>query len=554
MITWEDVIRWEPGPLQDAVGPLNTAYNNVVACSDDLRDLNTPYGWLGEAATAAANEVDQIIDGLEEYAAEVAAARRSIGDTGDAITGVQNGVREVLDMAGAHHFVIGDDGAIVDNGPPANVPDDQKNTVAQERQHVATDLRARVEEVLRQAEDIDADFCIVLDRILSGHTIDASTNDNQQTSLAAAGNAGDAWGSLSILSPPPADASPSTNAAWWATLSRNQQLRSIHDHPEIMGNRDGIAAWARDKANRAMFDSEYAQLKSRESELHKKIQDSTFKGVFNSAVHELSDVEAKLHSMDKIKEVIARPDRQLLVMDLSHERAQAAVAVGNVDKADHVAVFTPGMTTRVDGDLGSYDTDMDNLRKNTMDQLDRAGRSNETVATVDWIGYQAPQNPIEVASDDIATQGGKDLSKFYEGINDSRPADPHLTALSHSYGTTTTGMALQHGNTGVDDTVFYGSPGIPGIGTHNVQDLHVPDGHVYDIQGRNDPVAHLAQFGQNLDQVKGIQELSAKAEAGPNGQMSESAWHSYYLQDNSTSQFNQASIVAGLPQNAIRKN
>jgi hypothetical protein len=48
MVTWADVTNWKSGPLQDAVGQLNNSYNKLVACSDDLRDINTAGGWHGE--------------------------------------------------------------------------------------------------------------------------------------------------------------------------------------------------------------------------------------------------------------------------------------------------------------------------------------------------------------------------------------------------------------------------------------------------------------------------------------------------------------------------
>ena len=67
-------------------------------------------------------------------------------------------------------------------------------------------------------------------------------------------------------------------------------------------------------------------------------------------------------------------------------------------------------------------------------------------------------------------RGGADLARFYEGIDASRRADPHLTALGHSYGSLTTGYALQQAH-GVDDAVLFGSPG---LGTDHVDDLHVP--------------------------------------------------------------------------------
>jgi len=44
MVGWSDVTRWNPAALQDAVGAINAAYNKLVACSDDLRDINTPTG------------------------------------------------------------------------------------------------------------------------------------------------------------------------------------------------------------------------------------------------------------------------------------------------------------------------------------------------------------------------------------------------------------------------------------------------------------------------------------------------------------------------------
>jgi hypothetical protein len=44
---------------------------------------------------------------------------------------------------------------------------------------------------------------------------------------------------------------------------------------------------------------------------------------------------------------------------------KAAISVGNIDDAEHVAVFTPGFTSTVDRSMVGYDRDMDNLRKQT---------------------------------------------------------------------------------------------------------------------------------------------------------------------------------------------
>jgi hypothetical protein len=72
------------------------------------------------------------------------------------------------------------------------------------------------------------------------------------------------------------------------------------------------------------------------------------------------------------------------------------------------------------------------------------------------MGYDAPQS-VDVASDDNAQQGGQQLARFFDGIDATRPGDPpHMVAVGHSYGSTTTGLALRQAN-GVDDAIFLGS-------------------------------------------------------------------------------------------------
>lgn len=96
------------------------------------------------------------------------------------------------------------------------------------------------------------------------------------------------------------------------------------------------------------------------------------------------------------------------------------------------------------------------------------------MATIAWIGYDAPQVPgwndvtgsVEcgwgVSHDDVARTGAQNLANFYDGLQSAHEGGPgHLTAIGHSYGSLTTGLALQDpGNHGVSDAVFYGSPGI----------------------------------------------------------------------------------------------
>ena len=105
---------------------------------------------------------------------------------------------------------------------------------------------------------------------------------------------------------------------------------------------------------------------------------------------DVAKLQAKLDSLDAIAKVVARGGRQLLTLHTSGERAKAVVAVGDMDTAKHVAVFTPGFTTTADGDLRSNDDKMRKLQEQTRRISNQYGDHGE-VATVTWMGYDAPQ-------------------------------------------------------------------------------------------------------------------------------------------------------------------
>jgi hypothetical protein len=258
---------------------------------------------------------------------------------------------------------------------------------------------------------------------------------------------------------------------------------------------------------------------------------------------------------------ISKPDRQLLLFDLSgHAAPRAAVAVGNVDTADHVAVFTPGFTTTVANGLPGYTGNMAELRHTAQDQLRKAHRGDETVAAVTLIGYDAPQwSTVAEPGRSVflpfdAKSGAKDLAHFYDGINTSRITHPHLTAVGHSYGSTTTGYALQRTTTTtpVDDAVVFGSPG---LGTSVIDALRVPAGHTAAITAALDlvPLAGtVGVLGTEVYDMPGVVQLSSHERTLPDGTtLSGVTGHSDYLTPGSTSQYNIAATIAGLSEQRL---
>lgn len=360
----------------------------------------------------------------------------------------------------------------------------------------------------------------------------------------------------SILPYPPLAGTPEQNAAWWASLSPGVQQALMAISPGVLGNLNGLPATVRDQANRARLRSEASRLDAEITRVRAGLAPRGGPG-YHVAHHDelrrLEQLEAKRASIAAVQETLAKPgQRQLLVLDLSGERAEAAVAVGNVDTADHVAVFTPGLGSTVDGGLKGYDEQMRQLQQQAQRQSDKYGEGG-TVGTVTWIGYQAPQQYGASAFVGQAEAGSDDLAEFYRGINASRADDPHVTAIGHSYGSTTTGLAVQQPGTGVDEAVFVGSPG---IGTSDVDDLHVQGGHTYVVEAQWDGVADLGRFGTDPNQMEGVTGLSAREESVDGRQLGETTGHSTgdangYLADDTASQHNISTVVAGVAEQAV---
>jgi hypothetical protein len=367
-----------------------------------------------------------------------------------------------------------------------------------------------------------------------------------------------------IAPPPPPSAGPAGNAAWWKGLGPQPprpgelselQERVLRENPEWIGNRDGIPAFARDRVNRSLLAKEAARIDQELAAANARWQDAMQQpaGEEGKQVRPRMDVERLTKQRDALAAITATIgiDRQLLVLDLAGgAEPRAAVAVGDVDTADHVAVFAPGFTTTVAGSLGDYVRDMQALQETADKQLAGADRLDESVAAVAWLGYDAPQwnnvsDPHQsVVNNDAAQRGGTQLAGFLDGILASRPDDPHLTALGHSYGSTTTGYALQQVG-GVDDAVLFGSPG---ASTGTIADLRVPPGHVAVLEARGDWIADTGLFGGDPNQLAGVTNLSAREATAPDGTpLDESLDHSEYLAPRTTSQFNIAATVAGLP-------
>ena len=100
-----------------------------------------------------------------------------------------------------------------------------------------------------------------------------------------------------------------------------------------------------------------------------------------------------LQAVDKA--VGDNPNRKLMLLDThSGSQAHAAIAIGDPDTAQHISVTTPGLNTTVHGSIGSMTEEATNLRQESLRQLQNTpGHALDSVSTIAWIGYDAPQVP-----------------------------------------------------------------------------------------------------------------------------------------------------------------
>ncbi len=253
---------------------------------------------------------------------------------------------------------------------------------------------------------------------------------------------------------------PTSLNAWWTRLSRAEQQALLTEHPELVGNADGVPAEQRDEANRAALGNTIARLEERADD--GQLSDAE-KRILENAHHVDDALDENRTYIDPLT---GRELARLLVFQPGIHSGDGAVAIsfGDPDTADHVSVNVPGLTTETSSTDG-------NLQKTRALHDAAVAEDNGSVASVYWLDYDAPSgNPVKpwetldvggVALTGKADAGGERFGDFIGGLraSDEGPR-AHLTAIGHSYGSTTLGHALEDGLP-VDDAIVIGSPGQP---------------------------------------------------------------------------------------------
>lgn len=348
------------------------------------------------------------------------------------------------------------------------------------------------------------------------------------------------------------------SAAWWRVLSGQERQVVIATHPEWIGNRDGIPARDRHQANLILLARAQAQIAADPEIRQAWWIRGTSSGPGDLGLPALIGAGPAMDrylDLRAVRQVIDRgdPPRQLLSLDGAGDRLRAVVGIGDVDTADHVATFVGGFTTTPRGSLGRYDTQLAQVRDRTGQIARTSGMADATTAQVVWLGYDAPQQHEvldpwgrSVLSEQTAKEAAPALARFVNGIDAARDVPPHQVIDAHSYGSVVAAHLLTH-NTGVDDVVLLGSPGVGGAFT-SLAGAGLKPGALNVLAADWDAVAHSGWFTGDPTEVPGALVLSSGWSLVPDlplGTGAASSGHSDYFTAGSTSVENLAAVTLG---------
>jgi hypothetical protein len=342
-------------------------------------------------------------------------------------------------------------------------------------------------------------------------------------------------GAAPVPAIPPGNATPVEVARWWIALPPHLRRQLIDRHAAALGSLAGLPADVRDEANRRQLTRLLARLRAERDRLAGSLPTIPLQLAREALVRSMLTIA---ESVERTLAALAgrRPPAQLLTLDLVGA-GRVAIGLGDVDRAENVAVVVPGM-----GDDAGHGVPGSVGR--AADLLAEASRqSAQSTAVVAWVGYAAPgwrQVPFPAR----ARAGGRMLTADLATLAAARTGEPaHVTLVGHSYGSTVVGAAMQAGPRRADDLVLLGSPGVL---ADRVGQLGISGRHTYVGEAALDPIADTGVFGADPgDHGFGATRIRVDPAPGRPWPDRLLAAHSHYFDPGSESLRNIARVVVG---------
>lgn len=530
-MNWTDIQQWESAPLQTYAVECENKQRKLQTVGEALASpLNSLTG-SGQTVKAVKAALRKQITAIEKEVNFLISSAEIASEGAQGINEIRANADDAKQLAQSWNMTIDSSGNVsIDAAQVKRLKKAGKNIL--DIKYMVDTAQKRVNTALTQAQKLVDSLSQKLASLEAGtfdNHVHYSTTIKSRPTL------------------PPAGASAQENASWWNSLSDDDKQWMINQHPDIIGNLEGVDYTSRNQANRIMLPRLQKQAKEELDAFVAKMNPHMSGPEFE----EFMRLSARVKALDEIDKTLKRDSdgvpRFLMQLDASGPNILAAVSQNNPDDADHIGVIVPGMTTSVAGSIQEYDGHAKVMRE----AAEKAAGPGQKVAMVEFFGYDAPPGVLEASNTDMAQAGAKKLSGFLTGIDAAREhgaGDAHITVAAHSYGSTTAGIAATLVGDGViDDLVQFGSPG---SGVQDVAEFHVPEGHTYVSAAPylEDVVQGLGpddSFGKNPTKMPGYKHLSGKTV--PTSLMPLFDKHSSYFRKDTQANRDIASVIGGKP-------
>ncbi|MFI1171536.1 alpha/beta hydrolase [Streptomyces melanogenes] len=507
VLTWKQLHDLKCAELLDAADGWAAVSTQADAARDRISDemiRGLEATQKGMAAPAAIGRLRRLDRNYDYIRTECGLVRTTLSSLVYELVGFQGQLKDALDDAASLGFTVAADGSVSYPAGGTNVVTNQPNpggsasadTPLMSRPPTlntphpglidpnpnrakAQDIADRIRRVLTAAREADEHFSTALNRLKAepGLDVTESTWKDAAADLAAVRKVSGEYLKKTI----PTGGTPAERHDWWTHLSASQRDEYLAACPDILGNLDGIPAAVRDEANRDNLQLLIGKLSGTDDK----------------------EARAKLDGLRSIDtQLRAAPEPgvpPMYLLGIGEEgNGRAIVAFGNPDASKNVSAYVPGLGTSLDEDFARNDI------ARARATAKGAGFYDPSSASIVWLGYDAPQFEAEkfldvnklaenfaVMGDHDAKVGASAYNQFMAGISTTHEAgDPHVTAIGHSYGSLTVGLAAQqHGGIpGADDIILVGSPGTE---AKTADDLGVGRDHVYVGAAKHDVVTQL---------------------------------------------------------------
>jgi Alpha/beta hydrolase len=301
---------------------------------------------------------------------------------------------------------------------------------------------------------------------------------------------------LDTVALPPPNASPEEVHEWWTSLTPDQHQRVLAEHPEVVGNLNGVPVSARSDANTAVMNQDWNRVRDAASHYGVSVddvmRDPREYGLTPTDVTRYQNADQTKQGLDHDADGGRNPVFLFAYDPMAFGgKGRAAIALGNPDLAKNTAVIVPGTGSSVKGGW-LHDNHDDAL--NLYAQANAADPNNPT-SVIAWMGYDAP-NSFEdprIATPALARTGGATLAADVNGLWTTHlGGGEHVTVIGHSYGSTTVADGFANSHMHASDAVLIGCPGTD-LAT-SAESFGLDTGHVYVGDSHGDPVGMLGQL------------------------------------------------------------